>query len=111
LWITSAYLFKQWGTILPSLGMSVLATGMGTALGVVLNARMGYVLSRQGYKLQKFYIWFVFILMIFNGGLVANYFIITQLLHLRDTAWVLIVLLAVSFYNVIPCLFSVCLTC
>jgi putative aldouronate transport system permease protein len=98
-----SYLFKQRGTILPSLGMSVFVTGVGTALGVVLNALMGYVLSRREYKLQKFYVWFVFIPMIFNGGLVANYFIVTQLLHLRDTAWVLIIPLAVSSYNVILC--------
>jgi putative aldouronate transport system permease protein len=97
------YLFKQRGTILPSLGMSVFVTGVGTALGVVLNALLGYVLSRREYKLQKFFVWFVFIPMIFNGGLVANYFIVAQLLHLRDTVWVLIVPLAVSSYNVILC--------
>jgi putative aldouronate transport system permease protein len=97
------YLFKQRGTIFPSLGMSLFVTGVGTALGVVLNALMGYVLSRREYYLQKFFVWFVFIPMIFNGGLVASYFIVAQLLHLRDTPWVLIVPLAVSSYNVILC--------
>jgi putative aldouronate transport system permease protein len=97
------YLFKQRGTILPSLGMSLFVTAGGTALGVVLNALLGYVLSRREYKLQKFFVWFVFIPMIFNGGLVSTYFITAQLLHMRDTVWVLIVPLAVSSYNVILC--------
>jgi putative aldouronate transport system permease protein len=98
-----AYLFKQGGTIFPSLGMSVLVTSIGTSLGVILNALLGYVLSRREYKLQPFYVWFVFIPMIFNGGLVASYFIVAQFLHLRDSIWVLIVPLAVSSYNVILC--------
>jgi putative aldouronate transport system permease protein len=97
------YLFKQRATILSALGMSVLVTGTGTVLGVVLNSLLGYVLSRREYKLQKFFVWFVFIPMIFNGGLVSSYFIIAQFLHLKDTVWVLIVPLAVSSYNVILC--------
>jgi len=98
-----AYLYKQKETILPAVGVSVFVTACGTALGVVLNSLMGYVLSRREYKLRKFFVWFVFIPMIFNGGLVASYFINTQLLRLRDTIWVLIVPLAVSSFHVILC--------
>ncbi|MDR3248283.1 MAG: carbohydrate ABC transporter permease, partial [Treponema sp.] len=97
------YLFTQQGQILRALGMSVLVTAAGTLLGVMLNSLMGYILSRREYKLQKFFTWFVFIPMIFNGGLVASYFITAQLLHLKDTVWVLIIPLAVSSYNVILC--------
>lgn len=98
-----AYLYKQKETILPALGISLFATACGTALGVVLNSLMGYVLSRREYKLQKFFVWYVFIPMIFNGGLVATYFIVAQFLGLKDTIWVLIVPLAVSSFNVILC--------
>jgi len=97
------YLFKQRSTILPSLGVSLLVTAAGTALGVILNSLLGYVLSRREYKLQKFYVWFVFIPMIFNGGLVASYFVNAQFLQLRNTLAVLIVPLAVSSFNVILC--------
>jgi putative aldouronate transport system permease protein len=97
------YLFKQRGTILAALGMSVVVTGAGTVLGVVLNALLGYVLSRREYRLQKIFVWFVFIPMIFNGGLVSSYFIVAQFLHLKDSIWVLIVPLTVSSYNVILC--------
>jgi putative aldouronate transport system permease protein len=98
-----AYLIKQKQTILPALGVSLFVTAGGTTLGVVLNSLMGYVLSRREYKLQKFFVWFVFIPMIFNGGLVASYFVVAQFLRLKDTIWVLMVPLAVSSVNVILC--------
>ena len=98
-----AYLFQQRAIIFPALGVSVLITAAGTSMGVVLNSLMGYVLSRREYKLQKFYVWFVFIPMIFNGGLVASFFVIANLLQLRNTLAVLIIPLAVSSFNVILC--------
>ncbi|GMO68904.1 MAG: carbohydrate ABC transporter permease [Treponemataceae bacterium] len=97
------HLFTQSGLILRAFGMSLFVTGVGTALGVVLNALMGYVLTRREFKAQKFFVWFVFIPMIFNGGLVSSYFIVSQFLHLKDSIWVLIIPLAVSSYNVILC--------
>jgi len=97
------YLYTQRETILPALFVSLFVTVCGTALSVVLNSLMGYVLSRREYKLQKFFVWFVFIPMIFNGGLVASYFINTQFLRLQDKIWVLILPLAVSSFNVILC--------
>ena len=98
-----AFLAQNLPLIMQALGVSVFITGFGTVLGVVLNSLMGYVLSRREYKLQKFYVWFVFIPMIFSGGLIATYFIISQFLRLHDTIWVLILPLAVSSFNVILC--------
>ncbi|MDR3284958.1 MAG: carbohydrate ABC transporter permease [Treponema sp.] len=97
------YIFTQSPAIIRALGISVFVTIAGTITGVVLNALMGYVISRKGYKLQKFFIWFVFIPMIFNGGLVSSYFIIGNFLHLSNKIWVLILPLAVSSYNIILC--------
>jgi len=98
-----AYLLNQRETMLRTLWMSVVVTVTGTTLGIVLNSLMGYVLSRREYKLQKFFIWFVFIPMIFNGGLVSTYFVVSRFLSLRDSAWALILPLAVSSFNVILC--------
>jgi len=97
------YIFRQSPDIIRALGVSVLVTVSGTVLGVLLNALMGYVISRKSYKLQKFFIWYVFIPMIFNGGLVSSYFIIGNFLSLGNTIWVLILPLAVSSYNIIIC--------
>ncbi|MBJ9987702.1 carbohydrate ABC transporter permease [Paenibacillus sp. S28] len=98
-----AYITKQGTTILRALGVSVLVTVIGTVLGVLLTASMGYVISRPNYKLKGFLTWIVFIPMVFNGGLVSSYFINTNLLSLKDSIWALILPLAVSSFNVIIC--------
>ncbi|OZB98895.1 carbohydrate ABC transporter permease [Paenibacillus sp. XY044] len=98
-----AYIAKQGTTILRALGVSVLVTAVGTVLGVLLTASMGYVISRPNYKLKGFLTWIVFIPMVFNGGLVSSYFINTNLLGLKDNFWALILPLAVSSFNVIIC--------
>ncbi|MDR0731968.1 MAG: carbohydrate ABC transporter permease, partial [Treponema sp.] len=97
------YLIEQRTLILRALGMSVLVTVLGTLIGIILNTTMGYALSRPEYKLKKFYTWLVFIPMVFGGGLVASYFVISQLLRLKNTLWVLILPLSVSSFNVIIC--------
>ncbi|MGN7166245.1 carbohydrate ABC transporter permease [Paenibacillus cellulositrophicus] len=98
-----AYIAKQGTTILRALGVSVLVTVIGTVLGVLLTASMGYVISRPNYKLKGFLTWIVFIPMVFNGGLVSSYFINTNLLGLKDSIWALILPLAVSSFNMIIC--------
>ncbi|NIK77874.1 putative aldouronate transport system permease protein [Paenibacillus castaneae] len=98
-----AYVVKQGTMILRALGVSALVTVVGTVLGVLLTASMGYVLSRPTYKLRGFLTWVVFIPMIFNGGLVSSYFINTNLLGLKDSVWALILPLCVSSFNVIIC--------
>jgi putative aldouronate transport system permease protein len=98
-----AFLFQQRVTMLRTLWMSVMVTGLGTSLGIILNSLMGYVLSRREYRLNKFFVWYVFIPMIFSGGLVSTYFITSQFLKLSDTAWALILPISVSSFYVILC--------
>ena len=94
------YLWTQRATILNALWVSVYVTVIGTALGVALTTLMGYVLSRREYKLNGFLTMVVFIPMIFSGGMAASYVVNTQMLHLRDTMWILILPLCVSSFNV-----------
>ncbi|WP_099204978.1 carbohydrate ABC transporter permease [Scatolibacter rhodanostii] len=102
---SSAYqfLWHERGMIFRSLFVSVLVTVLGTAIGVLLTTSMGYVLSRQQFRLKGFYTWIVFIPMIFNGGMVANYVVVNNILGLNDTIWSLILPLAVSSFNIIIC--------
>lgn len=98
-----AFVFREGTTILRSLGISVLVTVLGTALGVMLTTLMGYVLSRREYKLNGFFTMIVFIPMIFNGGMISSYVVNTQFMHLKDTIWALILPLCVSSFNVVIC--------
>ena len=70
--------------IIRALGVSLFVTIVGTVLGTLLTTLMGYVfLSRPDYKLNGFLTMLVFIPMVFNGGLVSTYFIVSQFLHLK----------------------------
>lgn len=97
------FLWGERSTILQALLISVTVTVVGTVLGVLLTTTMGYVLSRPNYKLKNFFTWVVFIPMIFNGGMVANYVVMTSMLNLGDTIWALILPLCVSSFNVVIC--------
>ena len=95
------YLWSQRQTILQALWVSIYVTAIGTVLGVSLTALLGYVLSRKEHKLNNFLTIMIFIPMVFGGGMAAVYVINTQVLHLQDTMWALILPLAVSSFNVV----------
>ena len=95
-----AYLWTQRQTILHSLWVSIYVTAIGTVIGVALTTVMGYVLSRTEHKLNNFLTILIFIPMVFGGGMAASYVVTSQVLHLKDSMWVLILPLAVSSWNV-----------
>ena len=80
---------------------SVGITMAGTAVGLVLTATLGYVLSRPNYYLKGFYTWLLIIPMLFSGGLVARYMVNTQIYHLKNTYWSMILPGACSTFYVI----------
>jgi len=84
-------------SILNSVGITV----VGTCLGVVLTATMGYTLSRRNYKFRSFFTWFIFIPMLFRGGTLASYVVNTQVMQLKDTYWALILPICCSTFNII----------
>ena len=108
LWLTAenisadayTYLWSQRQTILHALWVSIYVTVIGTVIGVALTTVMGYVLSRTEHKLNNFLTILIFIPMVFGGGMAASYVVTSQVLHLKDSMWVLILPLAVSSWNV-----------
>ena len=94
------FLWNERDMILTSLLVSIVVTVLGTVIGVLLTTMMGYVLSRPQFKLRGFLQWVVFIPRIFTGGMVANYVVVANILHLNDTIWCLVLPLAVSSWNV-----------
>ncbi len=97
------FLWNEKDVILNAFIISLLVTIVGTLIGLILTSAMGYALSRSEYKLKGFLTWVVFVPMIFSGGMVASYVVNVNLLHLKDTIWILILPLAVSSYNVVIC--------
>lgn len=70
--------------------VSCLITLAGTALSLGLIGAMAFVLSRREFRLRKLYTAIVVIPMFFGGGLAAGYVVNTQLFHLKDSLWALI---------------------
>ena len=106
-WSTEAYQFvwslkDRFGfpSVLRAMLNSLAITVLGTALGLALISSMGYVLSRRNFRLRKAYSIFIFIPMIFNGGLLATYVINAQLLGLKNSLWAVILPLACSSFYI-----------
>jgi len=95
------YLLQQGGYIGRAFMNSIGITLVGTCIGLVLCSTMGYAVSRSNYRLKGFFTWYIFIPMLFSGGLVASYVINTQILMLKNTYWALILPMCCSSFYVI----------
>lgn len=90
---TLAYetVLKQPGQLLSAYGVTIFVTVVGTLLSLLLTAMIGYVISRRDYRYKRITTLYVFFTMLFSGGLVPFYMLITKYLHMKDTLLVLIV--------------------
>lgn len=81
---------------------SVYRTVLGTAIGMAVIICAGYALSKRyaDFKSRNVYMWFFVFTMLFSGGLVPGYILITDL-HLINTIWALVLPSALSVYNMI----------
>lgn len=95
------YLWDSRQQIVTSFIISAVVTIGGTLLGLFLNATMGYVLSRRTFPLKKFFTYVVFIPMLFSGGMISFYLVVTKFLGLKDSMLALILPMAVSSFYII----------
>lgn len=94
-------IFSAGGGILRSLGVSVFLTIAGLLTGLALNTTMAYSLSRPNFRFKRFFTIWILIPMLFSGGMLPFYIIVAQVLNLRDSLWSIILVMAVSSYNII----------
>ena len=95
------YLATMGGELLRALGVSILVTVVGTLINSTFTSTYAYAISRNTFKYRKFFTVFCLVTMLFSPGMVANYIVVTNLLHLKDTLWALILPMAVSPFNII----------
>mgnify|MGYP001284942006 CR=1 FL=1 len=79
---------------------TVFVTVVSTVLGMILNMLMAYPLSHSDLAGKKTIMSLLIFTMMFNGGLIANFFLIVQL-GLYNSLWALIVPGCLSVYNII----------
>jgi putative aldouronate transport system permease protein len=101
---TDAYdlIFRNPGAIVRAYGVTMFITVVGTTIGVSMMALLAYPLSRPDFALRKPLSFFVFFTMLFNGGLVPYYILMTQFLRVQDTILALLLpYFVVVFYVLI----------
>ncbi|MBU3878031.1 carbohydrate ABC transporter permease [Faecalicatena sp. AGMB00832] len=95
------YIVSAGENIIRSYGVTILVTVLGTLLGLLLTGTYAYALSRKTYAFKKFFTTMITIPMLFSGGMIANYLIVTKVLMLKDTIWALILPLCLNSFNII----------
>lgn len=90
---TYAYrlIFQKPKEIIDAYAVTFFYSIMGVITSLVINSMFAYSLSRNNFGLRKVLNILIFIPMVFGGGLVPTYLVISGLLHLNDTIWVYIV--------------------
>lgn len=85
------YLLDHWRELGHAYGITIFITVVGTAASLAITSMLAYPISRQDLPLYKFWAFFVFFTLLFNGGLVPTYLIYTQVLQLKNTIWALLI--------------------
>ncbi|WP_314744036.1 carbohydrate ABC transporter permease [Treponema lecithinolyticum] len=93
------YVFNNTANMGNSFFVSIFVTVTGTALGTLIMSMYAYVLSRKQYAYRKFFHMTALIPMLFSGGMVTTYLVMTTFLGLKNNLLALILPLAMSpFY-------------
>ena len=96
-----SFLLRDISSIARAYGISIFVTVAGTSLSVLCMALYAYPISRSDFPARKFFTFYIFFTMLFNGGLVATYFVNTQLFHMKNTVYALIIPLMMSPFSVL----------
>ncbi|HHX20195.1 MAG TPA: carbohydrate ABC transporter permease [Clostridiales bacterium] len=96
-----AWLWKSRDYIGRSFLNSIGITLVGTVSGLFMCSTMAYGLSRSNYRLRRFFTVYIFIPMLFSGGLVSSYMINSQIFKLSNTYWALVLPAIVSSWYIV----------
>ena len=99
----SAYqmILKNPTQIVDAYGITILTTFLTVVGGLYLTSAMAYVVSRKDYMFRKALSFYVFFTMLFQGGLVPSYIMISKWMNLSDTIWALVLPTLCSAWNIL----------
>jgi putative aldouronate transport system permease protein len=80
--------------------ISVLTTVLGTSLGLTITTLGAYVLRQKKLIGRNFFSKFIFITMIFNGGLVPT-FLVLKNIGMTNTLWAVLLPSSINVFNMI----------
>ena len=91
-------IFKD-STIYRAYGVTIFVTVVGTFLAMLVTCALAYPLAVRALKYKNWINFYVYFTLLFNGGLVSSYLLISKYLDMRDSIWVLIIPALVSPWN------------
>lgn len=96
-----ALILQSPGQLLRAYGVTIFVTVVGLIASLLITSMVAYSISRRDYRYRRITTMYVLFTMLFSGGLVPFYILVTQYLHLKDTIWALIVPYLVSPFYVL----------
>lgn len=101
-WSLAAYQFvwQSGDTLLRAYGVTILVTVLGTIISLILMSLYAYAISRKSFRYRRFFSIFAILTMLFNGGMIPTYMVVSQLLGLKDTIWALVLPLAMNAFYI-----------
>lgn len=104
-WSTYAYKWvfaSNGGMVLKAYGISFLITAAGTACSLLLTIGLAYGLAKKNLPGRNILTFLVVFTMLFNGGLVPTYINYTNVFHIKDTLYALLIpSLLMNAFNVL----------
>lgn len=85
--------------IFKAYGVTIFTTAAGTLFSMLLTITMAYPLSLKKIKFRNAITFFVYFTMLFGGGLVPTYLLISKTLDMKNNIFVLILPVAFSAWN------------
>ncbi|MCC3374503.1 carbohydrate ABC transporter permease [Cohnella sp. REN36] len=84
------FILRTPGALLRAYGNTIFITAAGTVLSLLITSMVAYTISRRDYRLRVPLTVYIFFTMLFSGGLVPFYILMTQYLHLKNSLWAII---------------------
>lgn len=95
------YVIGSTSQLIKSYGVTILITVLGTIIGLLLISTYAYAISRNSFAYRKFFTMLSFLPMLFGGGMVSFYLVVTRVLQLKNSIWALILPMCVSSWYII----------
>ena len=93
------FVFRSPEEVISAYGTTIFVTIFGTILGTLMMSMLAYPMSRNDFKYKNQLSFFVYFTMLFSGGLVPSYLLVTGL-GMKDTIWALVIPIMFSSWNV-----------
>ncbi|MDD6483082.1 MAG: carbohydrate ABC transporter permease [Clostridiales bacterium] len=95
------YIVSTGATIVRAYGVTIIVTVIGAVTSTLVVALYAYPLSRKDFAYRKLFMFLAFFTMLFSGGVVSWYMICTNMLHLKNSVWAMILPYVMNAWHVI----------